>query len=593
MTGASFDDLVAVAAIGVTRKGLAIDELAGPAAGQAGVLDRADPAAALLDAAALLTAARRAGLRPVTAADPGDAACPGTTAGPAEDEWAGPAAATAAAERELPPRATRLLRRLGQADSARGFAAADSELLAGLLTAARDAGYVLPAPLLPALLDAAGRDSGLRPAVAGMLGARGRWLVAHRADWRRATGPALAAEPLTPAPGPGVAGPGGAGVSEAELVTWRTGGRDERRGLLARLRRRDPAAGRELLAGGWARETGADRAALLAVLGQRLSAADEEFLEAALDDRAAGVRDTARLLLGQLPGSAFRRRAARRAAPVLRVERHGRRRRLAVTPPGEPDAAALRDGIAEASPVPGIGPAGWRLIQVLAAAPLGDWTRQLGLTPADLAALPVADDLGPYVHAGWRQAIARQQPAAAPDRGAPPGAGRAEEGAAELTAWALALLAAGAGRQVTWPVQAWPGDAALTAVLPAASRSERAAASLKDAVVDDRARAYTLAAEVAACPAPWGPGLSEAALGLLARAATRPDLPSLPRSVLTLAGRRLPAGGPRDYAAALTELAAARPQAWSPLLHAAAELIALRRAFLAELQPTVRLEENP
>jgi hypothetical protein len=547
VTGVSFDDLVAVATVGVTRKGLTVSELAGPAAGQSGVLDTADPAAALLDAAALLTVARRAGLRPA----PGDLV-PGDGGG-AESET----------ERELTARAVRALRKIGQSDS---------QLLADLLTAAGAAGYVLPAPLLPGLLDAAGRDSVLRPAVVGLLGMRGRWLTAYRPDWRLTVHQARAEQPEATGP----AGAGGGDSGHGDSGTWRTGGRDERRGFLARLRRRDPAAGRELLAAGWARETGADRAELLGLLRHGLSADDEEFLEAALDDRAAGVRETARLLLGQLPGSAFRRRTAERAAPVLRVERHGLRRRLAVSPPGEPDAAAERDGVPVASPVPGIGPGGWRLIQVLAAAPLDDWTSRSGLAPAQLVTLPVTDDLARYVHAGWRQAVVRERSASV------------NPASRRLTEWVLALLAADTVPDAKWAARAWPGDAALAAALPHPARAERAAALVTRTPADDRARAYEVTAEVAACAAPWPPVLADAVVSALARAAVRPDLPALPRTLLTLAARNLPAdAGPAstgpDYAAALAKIAVTHPQSWSALLDSAAETIVLRRIFLAEL----------
>jgi Family of unknown function (DUF5691) len=557
VTGVSFDDLATVATVGVDRKGLAVSELAGPAAGQAAVLDPADPAAALLDAAALLTVARRAGVRP-GAERPGR----GGVADPG-----GPA-------RELSARAAGLLRQLGSGDAgAEAFAAADAAILVELLTAAGRAGYALPAPLLPGLLDAAVRDAGLRPAVVALLGARGHWLAGHRADWRRAVALARAE---------GIATSGGAAgnrpeplTAEAGRAAWRAGDRDERRALLAEFRRRDPAAGRELLRAGWAGETGFDRAALLSLLRHGLSAADEDFLEAALDDRAGGVRDEARRLLGWLPGTAFRQREALRAAPVLRVERHGLRRRLAVTLPGEPDAAAARDGVPAASPVDGIGAGGWRLIHVLAGAPLTDWTGRLGLSPAELVALPVADDRGAHVQAAWRLAVARQLEAAEL-------AGTDLDGT-ELTAWALALLSADASRPARWSSRAWPDDAALTAALPAAIRADRAAARLKGARPDDRSAAYTVTAGVTACPAPWSPALADAVTGALTRAADRPDLLPLPRALLRLAGRGLPATGPRDYAAALTRLAAARPQDWTPLLLAAAETIALRRAFLAEL----------
>jgi Family of unknown function (DUF5691) len=537
VTGTSFDDLVTAATIGVARKGLDVSELAGPAAGQAGVLDRADPAAALLDAAALLTVARRAGLRPAR-----DVIVPGSAAGPA---------AGRGAERELSARAARVLRRIGRTEVTPAFAGPDSELLADLLAAAADAGYVLPAPLLPGLLDAAVRREALRPAVAAVLGSRGRWLAARRPDWRRAVGQA---------------GAGG------DLETWRTGAADERRRFLAVLRRRDPAAGRELLAAGWARETGPDRAALIAVLRHGLSASDEEFLEAALDDRAGGVRDAARLLLERLPASALRQRAAGRAGPALRVERHGLRRPLVVvTLPGEPDAAAARDGLSAGSPVQAIGPGAWRLIEVLARAPLGDWTSRFGLTPAELVALPVAGDLRPHVHAGWRLAVVRQR-----------GTGSHPD-ARELTGWIGALLSPAAGPPAGWPPVAWPGDAALAAVLPPRARAERAASLVARASVDDRGRDHELTAEVAACPVPWPPLLADAVAGLLARAAVRPVLGPLPRALLGLAGRGLPATAEPDYAAELARLATARPD-WAALLDVTAETIALRRAFLAELR---------
>src|SRR6202035_4931678 len=60
----SYDDLVAAATVAITRRTLAVTGLGGAAAGYDGVLDAGDPAAALLDAAALLTVARRAGVQP-------------------------------------------------------------------------------------------------------------------------------------------------------------------------------------------------------------------------------------------------------------------------------------------------------------------------------------------------------------------------------------------------------------------------------------------------------------------------------------------------------------------------------------------------
>jgi hypothetical protein len=544
----TFDDLVTAATVGVTRKSLPIAELSGPAAGYAGVLDAGDPAAALLDAAALETVARRAGFQPSR----------GVPVPPAPDETA-PAFSS---------RAARALREACGWDAGRGFAV-DNALLPDLLSAAADAGYVAPPPLLPDLLDAAVRRTALRPVVAAVLGTRGWWLAAHRPDWRQVTESAAA-----PADDPG----------DPEL--WRTGMPAQRRAYLARLRERDPDAARDLLAAGWATETGGDRGQLIAILNRGLSLADAEFLETALDDRTSTVRTLARGMLTRLPDSAFGQRARARAEGVLHVEGHGPRRKLVAALPGEPDAAAIRDGFTARPTVPSIGAAAWQLTQVIAAAPLGDWTARLRLSPGQIVSLPVEGDLGADVHAGWRLAAVGQ---ANPE-------------------WARALLAAGpgagggtsgsgsaGGRPVTGgnrPQAAWPPDQALAALLPRAARAERVAALLADMPLTTvnppgwAGVSTPLTDEITGWPSPWPEVIAEAVLAVLVRAAGMANLSATARLVLTAAARNLPATGPRDYAAWLTRLADARPQTWTPAVRTAAATITLRRIFLTEIHRT-------
>jgi len=529
---ASFDDLVTAATVGLSRKPFAVTELDGPAAAVAGALDTGDPATALLDAAALMTVARRAGFRPE----------PGIVGSPASPAEAAP---------ELSPRAERSLRQLGGAQLAPGFAAGDKELLGDLLKAAGKAGYVASAPLLPDLLDAAVRTAALRPVVAAVLGVRGRWLAGHRADWQRVVD----------------AGPAST-VPTDDPEVWRTGSQAERQAYLAALRARDPNAGRELLAADWARLPADERAALLAALARDLSAGDEEFLDAVLDDRASGVRVIAQLLLTRLPRSRFTERATERATAVLRLERHGHRPSLAVTRPANPDAAAVRDGIDGRLPSPSIGLGAWLLTQLIAAVPMAAWTDLFGLSPGELVALAVEPRLDAArrldVHAGWRLAAVRQ-------------------GSAE---WAQALLAAGdpddgGGR----PPAAWPDDQRLAAALPSAARAQRAAALLAGTkLTAGPAAANQAIAEVAGAAMPWPGGLADAVMTILGRAAPLAALPRLPRGLLDLAARGLPATGGRDYAAELTRLADAYPQNWTPLVRKTAETVLLRRAFLEEIR---------
>jgi hypothetical protein len=543
VTGVSYDDLVAAATVGLSHRPLPLTELSGVVAGHAGALDAGNQASALLDAAALMVAARRAGAPPALGV-----ACPA----PAPVDQAP----------ELSRRAAGVLKQARVVDPL---------LLADLLAAAARSGYRAPAPLLPWLLDAAVKDAALRPAVAAVLGARGRWLAGHRPDWQRVSdtifsyGTVFSGVAESDATTPAAEASSAAGPA---ATVWEIGRRSERRAYLRSLRDRDPAAARDLLAAGWSRETGEDRADLLTVLADGLSAADEEFLEAALEDRKAAVRAAARRLLTRLPDSAFTRRAAARAAPLLRVERRATRRDwLVVSLPETADQAAARDGIVARPPGSGIGDRAWLLTQVIAAVPLGEWVSRFGLDPAQIVSMPVAGGLGIDVRAGWRQAAIHQ--------------------ASQV--WAEAILDAGEpGPVMDRPAAAWPPDDQLAAILPAGARAVRAATLLTgeapaaDAVAD-------AVAEVVRCPGPWTDALADAVMGALSRGAASAGRHYWLAQLATAAARHLPVtnrDGGTDYAAALERLAShdTCPSHLAEALRGAAEAIALRRAFLKEIR---------
>jgi hypothetical protein len=72
----NYDDLVTAATIGLDRRPIGMTGLPAPASAYEHTVDRTDPAAALLDAAALLTAARRAGHLPATITELPEPAAP-------------------------------------------------------------------------------------------------------------------------------------------------------------------------------------------------------------------------------------------------------------------------------------------------------------------------------------------------------------------------------------------------------------------------------------------------------------------------------------------------------------------------------------
>ena len=548
----TYDDLVTAVTVGLSRRPL-----------PEGVIAEDDAARALLDAAALQVVARRAGM-----VLPRDVAMPA----PMPPDPAP----------ELPPAAARLLRQ----------ALGDPELLTDLLVATADAGFRAAAPLLPTLLEAAARTVALRPAVNATLGSRGRWLAAHRADWRRVTDQA----------GTGPAGTDPADAARdrlrADPRAWETGSRAERAAYLAGLRGQDPLVARELLAAGWSRENAEERAHLLAALSHRLSPADEEFLESALDDRAAGVRATARDLLGRLPESAFSRRAVARATALLRLKADGTRRWLQVSRPGDAlDPQLARDGISSSLPGTGIGADAWLLTQLLAATPLGEWVRRFGMSAREIASLEIRPDPGAaddgaatkgnaagltvHVHAGWRLAAVRQRDAR----------------------WAAALLSGDVLVAPGRPQAAWAGNYDLAALLDPAARASlaadvfprliRAASGLEGAATASGRASATVIAELSAWPGPWPDVVADYVLSIVTASLSAQGAVRVLHGLVASAARHIPVTGHRDYAAELVRLSNTPDCAypWVAVLRRAADTLALRRAFQAALAGVAQAED--
>ncbi|MFJ4929283.1 DUF5691 domain-containing protein [Streptomyces sp. NPDC088736] len=369
----SWEELVTLALLGTGRRT--------PPAWAAG---REVPVA-VLDAAAVATLRRRAGMRPGRAAARPEPAAPDP-------------------RRPLPPAAARRLAALladrpGSGGGRRGAAPDLMELLPQWLALAGARGFAAPAETLPALLDAARGRTDLRPAALAFAGPRALWLARLNPDWRFA---------LRSVPGGGAALPG-PDEPERTRQVWEEGLFAERVALLTALRARRPAAARELLATTWGTERAEDRLMFLDSLRSGLGASDEPFLERALTDRSRNVRATAAELLSALPGSALAARMAARAGSCVAVDRTRETPSIVVEAPHECDASMERDGVVPKAPA-GRGERSWWLGQLVEAAPLGTWPRRLGgRTPEEIVALPVTDDWRDELHAAWCRAAVRQR----------------------------------------------------------------------------------------------------------------------------------------------------------------------------------------
>ncbi|CAM5501337.1 hypothetical protein [Streptomyces afghaniensis 772] [Streptomyces afghaniensis] len=404
---------------------------------------------ALLDAAAVETVRRRAGLRPARASQRPQPA----------PEDPRPPLPQAAAHRL----AVLLADRPGASGGGRRGTTPDlTELLPQWLAAANARGFAPPPQLLPALLDAARGRTDLRPAALEFAGPRALWLARLNPDWRFA---------LRSTPGGGAALPH---LDDADSIRqlWQEGLFAERVALLSALRSRDPAAARELLETTWATERAEDRLMFLDSLRTGLGPDDEPFMEQALADRSRNVRATAAELLSALPGSALAARMAVRAEACVAIDHMQPTQptqdspatgstvatpTITVEAPHECDPGMERDGVVAKAPA-GRGQRSWWFGQLVEAAPLGTWSRRLGgRTPREIVALPVTDDWQGELHAAWCRAAVRQRDAewsrallgepSAPEAGGPGAVSLAERAkllgtldAAERAEWVAGFI---------------------------------------------------------------------------------------------------------------------------------------------------------
>ncbi|WP_097983124.1 DUF5691 domain-containing protein [Streptomyces sp. f150] len=523
-----WEELVTSALLGTDRR---------PPAPRGGPVP-ADAPAALLDAAALHTVRRRAGLLPAVPEARPKPAAPDPR--PALPEAARHRLAHLLADRSAPSGGGR-----------RGTAPDLTELIPQWLAIANRRGFRAPAALLPALLDAARARTDLRPQALAFAGPRGMWLAGLNPDWKFALRGSASG-----APQPGLTDP------DAVARLWEEGLFAERVALLDAVRAQDPPAALTLLATTWPTERAEDRLMFLDSLRSGLGGADEPFLEQALSDRSRNVRATAAELLSALPESALAGRMAARALSCVHPDRTGAVASIAVEAPHECDADMQRDGVTAVPPT-GRGERSWWLGQLVEATPLGVWEERFGGRAADeIVALPVADDWADELHTAWCRAAVRQR----------------------NPRWSRALL----GRP-SEPVASGPGTASIaerSKLLAILDEGERASWVAEFIAAHGLSEAFQL---LGVCTVPWAGPLGRAVVDALDIARDGGSYPWSFSGVMGLAERCLdPAEADRleVLTAAQDEQEDASPGAdgyWSEAFQRLVSTLRLRAAMEAEL----------
>jgi len=407
----AWEDLVGAALLGTRRR--EPDLGAAPPAVRE-LAARVEPAEELLAAAALLTGYRRAGRRALTDVRPLPVA--------ARDD-----------RPYVPAIARERLARL--------LAASHPDLLEEWLGILAGTPYRIPPEILPALAESARTKTTLRVPLAAVAGPVGAWLADRNPDWKFLAAPA-----------------------EEAADVWQFGSLAQRRRWLTRKLADDPEGARETLLESWRGEPAEVRADFLGVLAGHLRGVDEPFLEAALNDRAAAVRDRAADLLGRLPGTRFGQRMAERLRRLVTRSRAV----LEFTLPGDEMQDGLRGGKQEGNV---------RLRTIVAATPLSFWA-EFG-PPSDVVRMKVEGCAAGVLRDGWATAALRQRD----------------------EAWAQALIGADPGGRTTAP---------LLAMLTTSQ-------SATIAHLVSRLQTESFARLVHELPRPWSAALGTALLDWIAR----------------------------------------------------------------------------
>lgn len=252
-----------------------------------------------------------------------------------------------------------------------------STLLPEALTRMQWAGQRVPHTMVASILNV--QDIELRSAIYPVLGERGRWLSQFNPAWSWVSNYLQETQ--------------AEGLAQAESI-WQEGPLEQRVKVLRLLRSREATRAREWLAEVWTHERAEARTKLLTTLRVGLTLDDEEFLEKALDDRAADVRSTAASLLTRLPASAFAERMQKRADTMLRYAAG----KLTVILPTTFEKDWLRDGILAKPHTHGLGEQSWWFMQILSHARPAHWTEHFGATMDKLIAVADANE-------DWHEAI--------------------------------------------------------------------------------------------------------------------------------------------------------------------------------------------
>lgn len=333
---------VKTALIGTQREALPKLPSASPLTELLNQIDTAEPEAALLSIAGVMTMHEQAGQIPARMTPPKSI--------PAQNS-----------ERPEPP--IYIIRRLSKL-----FDGQYAGVLSEFLQALGKAGFRVPTTFLPNLLDKGSKMITLRPVLLPVLGQRGHQLAAINPKW------AYGIREMA--------------TCQTVVTQWHQTESGKRYALLRQLREIAPDKGRQTLETTWHSEPNMVRSQLIKLLNINISMADEPFLERALDDRNHLVRLKAAELLTHLTESRLCRRMSGHTRGVLNWTPN-QRTKITIRFPKLISNTMVRDGILKQSKMDKVRLRTRQLIQMVNGVPLAHWSELWQLSPDEIIqALP-------------------------------------------------------------------------------------------------------------------------------------------------------------------------------------------------------------
>ncbi len=260
------------------------------------------------------------------------------------------------------------------------------QLLREALQTLRDSEQLVPAKLLPQLLNAGKEYPQLAALIIAVAGERGLWLAAYNPDWHYAL---VQAQPL-------------------DKNLWDHGQMQDRLHYIVNLRQQNPDDARLLIAEALGELDARDRATLLMQLKINLREQDEEFIAQQLSNRSKEVRSAAASLLRELPNSQYVARMQERLQQCLRKERKLFREHWVLQPPEAFPKEWAEDALEEKRPQhESLGDKAWWLMQLARSVPLVWWQTTLSLSPSELLSWALDSDWSKALLGAWYQAMQR------------------------------------------------------------------------------------------------------------------------------------------------------------------------------------------